>query len=48
LIEERPGVGVCARGDECQALALKADYFGYRDAHTRIEKSWPPTHESTE
>jgi hypothetical protein len=42
LIEEHPGSGVCARGDECEALALAHDFFAYRDAHTRIEKSWPP------
>jgi hypothetical protein len=46
LVEERPGAGVCARGDECEALSIKHDYFAYRDAHTRIENSWPPDHES--
>jgi hypothetical protein len=48
LIEERPGSGVCARGDECEALALKPDYFAYRDAHTRIENEWPRGGEGTE
>ncbi len=36
LVEERPGLGECARGDACEALELRADYLAYRNAHTRV------------
>ena len=40
LVEERPGVGQCARGDECEVLALKDDYLAYRNAHMRVTNEW--------
>jgi hypothetical protein len=43
LIETAPGAGECERGDECEALALRADYLSYRQAHTRISTEWGAT-----
>jgi hypothetical protein len=40
LVEERPGVGECARGEACEALAWRADYLAYRNAHTRVTSIW--------
>jgi hypothetical protein len=40
LVEERPGVGECARGDECEVLVLKDDYLAYRNAHMRVTSEW--------
>jgi hypothetical protein len=40
LVEERPGAGECARGDACEALAMKDDYLAYRSAHLRITSAW--------
>jgi hypothetical protein len=40
LVEQTPGSGTCDRGEECEALALKPDYFAYRDAHAKIESAW--------
>ena len=40
LIEERPGLGECARGDNCEVLALKDDYLEYRNAHMRVTNEW--------
>jgi hypothetical protein len=40
LIESRPGVGECARGDECEVVALKDDYLAYRNAHMRVTSEW--------
>jgi hypothetical protein len=40
LVEERPGVGVCARGEECEALAIADDYLAYRGAHMRVTTTW--------
>jgi hypothetical protein len=40
LIEERPGIGECARGDACEALAMKDDYLAYRGAHMRVNSTW--------
>ena len=40
LVERRPGDGECARGDACEALGLRDDYFSYRDAHMRITTEW--------
>ena len=39
-IERRPGVGECARGDECEVVALKDDYLAYRNAHMRVTSEW--------
>jgi len=41
LIERAPGVGDCERGDDCEALHLRADYLAYRNAHTRVTAQWP-------
>jgi hypothetical protein len=40
LIEERPGVGECARGDECEVIELKGDYLAFRNAHMRVTSVW--------
>jgi len=40
LEEERPGVGVCARGDACEVLELQSDYLAYRNAHMRVTSLW--------
>jgi hypothetical protein len=40
LIEQQPGVGECARGDDCEVLALKDDYLAYRNAHMRVTNEW--------
>lgn len=40
LIEERPGVGECARGDACEVLEVKPDYLAYRNAHMRVTSVW--------
>jgi len=40
LIEERPGVGECARGDRCEVLELESDYLAYRIAHMRVTSTW--------
>jgi len=40
LVEERPGLGECARGDECEVLAQKDDYLAYRNAHMRVTSAW--------
>jgi hypothetical protein len=40
LIEARPGVGECARGEECEMLALLDDYLTYRIAHMRVTSEW--------
>jgi hypothetical protein len=40
LIEERPGLGVCAQGDECEVIELEGDYLAYRNAHTRVTSVW--------
>jgi len=40
LIEARPGIGECARGDACEALNMKDDYLAYRGAHMRITSEW--------
>jgi hypothetical protein len=40
LIEERPGVGECARGDACEVLELQNDYLVYRNAHMRVTSVW--------
>jgi hypothetical protein len=40
LIEQQPGVGECARGDDCEVLALKGDYLAYRNAHMRVTNEW--------
>jgi hypothetical protein len=40
LIEERPGIGECARGDACEALGVKDDYLAYRSAHMRVNSAW--------
>jgi hypothetical protein len=40
LMEERPGAGVCARGDACEVLELQSDYLAYRTAHIRVTSSW--------
>jgi TusA-related sulfurtransferase len=40
LIEQRPGLGECARGDECEVLALADDYLAYRNAHMRVTNEW--------
>jgi hypothetical protein len=40
LEEERPGVGVCARGDACDVLELSGDYLTYRNAHIRVTSLW--------
>jgi len=40
LVEERPGVGQCARGDECEVLPMKDDYLAYRNAHMRVTNEW--------
>jgi len=40
LIEARPGVGECERGEACEALDLKNDYLSYRGAHMRITSVW--------
>jgi hypothetical protein len=40
LLEERPGLGECSRGDECEVLDLKADYLAYRNAHMRVTSAW--------
>jgi hypothetical protein len=39
-MERQPGVGECARGDECEVLALKDDYLSYRNAHMRVTSEW--------
>jgi hypothetical protein len=43
LVEERPGVGECVRGDACEALELKDDYLTYRNAHMRVTSVWLDT-----
>jgi hypothetical protein len=40
LLEERPGAGDCARGEECAVLELRTDYLAYRSAHIRITSLW--------
>jgi len=40
LVEERPGVGECARGEACEVLDLSADYLAYRNAHMRVTSAW--------
>jgi hypothetical protein len=40
LIEERPGVGECARHDACEVLELQNDYLAYRNAHMRVTSEW--------
>jgi hypothetical protein len=40
LDEERPGAGVCARGEACEVLELQSDYLAYRSAHLRVTSSW--------
>jgi hypothetical protein len=40
LIEERPGVGECARQDACEVVDLKNDYLAYRNAHMRVTSVW--------
>jgi hypothetical protein len=40
LVEERPGVGECSRGEACEALDLKSDYLTYRNAHMRVTSVW--------
>ena len=40
LEEERPGAGVCARGDACEVLELRSDYLAYRGAHLRVTSAW--------
>ena len=40
LIETRPGVGECARGESCEALAMRDDYLSYRGAHMRVTSEW--------
>jgi len=40
LVESSPGVGECARGESCEALGFKDDYFSYRDAHMRVTSAW--------
>jgi hypothetical protein len=40
LIEQQSGVGECARGDDCEVLALKDDYLAYRNAHMRVTNEW--------
>lgn len=40
LVEERPGLGACSRGDECEVLALRDDYLAYRNAHMRVTSEW--------
>jgi len=40
LIESRPGVGECARGEACEVLALVDDYLSYRNAHMRVTSEW--------
>lgn len=40
LIEERPGVGACARGEQCEALGIADDYLAYRGAHMRVTTTW--------
>ena len=40
LVESVPGVGKCDREEQCDALALRADYIAYRNAHTRISSDW--------
>ncbi len=40
LVESRPGVGECARGESCDALAFKDDYLAYRGAHMRVTSEW--------
>jgi hypothetical protein len=40
LLEERPGLGECSRGEECEVLDLKPDYLAYRNAHMRVTSAW--------
>jgi hypothetical protein len=40
LIEERPGVGECAREDACEVRELQDDYLAYRNAHMRVTSVW--------
>jgi hypothetical protein len=40
LVEAQPGVGECARGDECEVLELRGDYLTYRLAHLRVANEW--------
>jgi hypothetical protein len=40
LVEERPGVGECARHDACEVLDLQHDYLAYRNAHMRVTSAW--------
>jgi hypothetical protein len=40
LIEERPGIGECARGDECEVIGLEGDYLAFRNAHMRVTSVW--------
>jgi hypothetical protein len=40
LVEQRPGLGECARGDDCEVLALADDYLAYRNAHMRVTNEW--------
>jgi hypothetical protein len=40
LLEERPGAGECARGEECEVLELRTDYLAYRSAHIRVTSLW--------
>jgi hypothetical protein len=39
-VESTPGTGECARGDECEVLALQHDYLSYRNAHMRVTTEW--------
>jgi len=45
LVEERPGVGECARGEACEALGVQDDYLAYRSAHLRITSAWLERHD---
>ena len=40
LVESTPGSGECARGDQCEVLALQNDYLSYRNAHMRVTTEW--------
>jgi hypothetical protein len=40
LLEERPGLGECSRGEQCEVLDLKPDYLAYRNAHMRVTSAW--------
>ena len=40
LVEDRPGAGTCALGDECEVGHLRDDYIAYRAAHLNVQSAW--------